>query len=85
MTILGAGEEKYKLFWQGRKDGYAGVGILVAARWIDKVMEVTRISERIMFVWILVGKSIVDFVSAYAPQTGQREEEKKSFGSSWFR
>ena len=42
-TRLGA----YKLFWMGCKKGIHGVGMLVADRWIEKVLEVKRVSERL--------------------------------------
>ena len=38
----------YKFLWAGCEEGLAGVGILVAEKWIEKVIEVKRISERIM-------------------------------------
>jgi hypothetical protein len=39
--------QRYKLFWQGCKEGVAGIGVMVAERWIEKVIEVRRVSERV--------------------------------------
>ena len=69
----------YKFFWAGCEDGLAGVGILVAERWVDKVIEVKRISERIMVLRVVVGNSILNIVSFYAPQVGRSTEEKEEF------
>ena len=48
-TLEGDGH-KYKFFWTGCKEGSSGVGILVAAKWLEKVVEVKRINERLMMV-----------------------------------
>src|SRR5208282_6513139 len=57
----------------------AGVGILVAEKWIEKVIEVKRISERIMMLRVTVGKNVLNIVSVYAPQVGRSTEEKEEF------
>jgi hypothetical protein len=36
---MGKEGQRYKLFWQGCKEGVAGVGVVVAVRWIEKVSE----------------------------------------------
>lgn len=69
----------YKFYWKGCEQGVSGVGILVAERWIDKVIEVKRFSERIMLLRVIVGKSVVCLVSVYAPQVGRGQEEKEEF------
>ena len=38
---------EYKFFWMGCSKGIHGVGMLVADRWIEKVVEVRRVSERL--------------------------------------
>jgi hypothetical protein len=43
------------------------------------VIEVRRVSERIMVVRIIVGKSVINLVSGYAPQVGRPREEKEEF------
>ncbi|XP_065315425.1 craniofacial development protein 2-like [Gordionus sp. m RMFG-2023] len=42
--------EKYKFFWQGGNDGKAGVGVLVAEKLVDKVVEVRRLDNQIMVI-----------------------------------
>jgi hypothetical protein len=68
----------YKFFWQGGKGG-AGVGLMVADRWVDSVLEVRRVDDRIMVVRVNVGKWVINLVSVYAPQVGRPIEEKEKF------
>ena len=48
-----------------------------AEKWIEKVIEVKRISERIMVLRVSVGKSVLNIVSVYAPQVGRSTDEKE--------
>ena len=63
----------------GREEGYHGVGVLVAEEWIEKVLDVNRWSKRIMVLRVVVGRSVVNLVSVYAPQTGRGKVEKEEF------
>ena len=65
--MLGANGRRYKFFWQGCNKGTAGVGVFIAERWIDSV-----VNERIMYVKLVIGKQIVNIVLAYAPQVLKR-------------
>ena len=76
--MLGANGRRYKFFWQGCNKGTAGVGVFIAERWIDSV-----VNERIMYVKLVIGKQIVNIVSAYAPQVGLSAEEKDGFWDSF--
>ena len=77
--MFGANSRKYKFFWQGCNKGTAGVGVFMAEKWINRVVNVVRVSERIMYVKLVIGKQIVNIVSAYAPQVGLSVEEKDDF------
>ena len=44
----------YKLFWVCCEKGIHSVGMLVADRWIEKVLDVKRVSERLMVVRVIV-------------------------------
>ena len=70
---------RYKFFWSGSEEGVSGVGILVAERWIESVIEVQRVSERLLVVRVAVGSSVLNVVCAYAPQVGRSYEEKEEF------
>ena len=58
---------KFKFFWTGCEEGTAGVGFLVAKRWVEKVLEVKRVSTRLMLLRVMVGGSVLNLISVYAP------------------
>ena len=55
-------------FLQGCNKETAVFDVCIAERSIDSVLDVVIISERIMYVKLLIRKYIVNIVSAYAPQ-----------------
>jgi len=77
--VMGKGMSRHKFFWQGCKDGNAGVGFLISDRWIDWNVDVKRVNERIMCLKVLISDMLVTCICAYAPQTGRSAEEKDSF------
>ena len=81
--MLDAIGRRYKFFWQGYNKGIAGIGVFIAERWIDSVDDVVRVNERIMYVKLVIGKQIVNIVSAYAPQVGLGAGEKDDFWDSF--
>ena len=48
VNMLGAIGRRYKFFCQGCNKKTAGVAVLIAERWIDSVVYVVRVNERIM-------------------------------------
>ena len=56
-------DSKYKLFWQGNENGFGGVGILIAEKWITNVLSVDRVNPRIINIRLLIGKMIVNIYS----------------------
>ena len=48
-------ESKYKLYWSGNSKGTASVGVFLAEKWIEKVFEVRRVSDRIILIKLVVG------------------------------
>ncbi|MBJ5570498.1 hypothetical protein JGG62_24150 [Salmonella enterica subsp. enterica serovar Typhimurium] len=77
--MIGEKGSQYKLYWQGTNQGDAGVDILIAEKWSDKVVEVKRVNERIVIVKMVIGVKLVNVVSAYAPQSGRSDDEKDEF------
>ena len=57
--------------------------VCLLLRWIDSVVNVVRVNERMMYVMLVIGKQIVNIVSAYAPQVGLSTEEKDDFWDSF--
>jgi exonuclease III len=39
--------QRFKFFWQGHTESNAGISVLVAERWIDKVIEIKRVNEQV--------------------------------------
>src|SRR2546425_3005246 len=78
---LGEKGKRYRFFWRGGvgKDGLAGVGVLVAKKWVENVVEVKRLSERLMLIRVSIGTNILNVISGYAPQVGRSIEEKEEF------
>ena len=77
--LLGGKGMRYKFFWKGSKRGLGGVGIFAAEKYIDKVVEVRRVSDRVIVLKVLLGKTVLNVISAYAPQAGRPNEEKEEF------
>ena len=46
---------------------------------LHSVVEVRRVSERVMVLRLAIGKSVLNVVSVYAPQVGWAIEEKEEF------
>ncbi len=77
--LVGNGEDKFKLWWSGEEDRAGGVGILVEEQMVEDVIEVVRVSPRIMKVKIVLGQKVLHLFSVYAPQSGRPLEEKEQF------
>ena len=77
--IIEGGGKKYKFFYKGCNEGTSGVGILVAEKWTDKVVDVRRINERIIVLRMMIGKRVLNIISAYAPHSGRSMREKEEF------
>ena len=77
--VIAGKDSKYKLYWSSCQRGTGGVGILLAEKWIDKVLAVKRFSDRIMLLRLIIGGVIFSFFSLYAPQAGLPEAQKESF------
>ncbi|GKC39758.1 craniofacial development protein 2 [Tanacetum coccineum] len=76
----------YRLWYSGSKTGSQtarnGVGIIVMACLKDKVVHVNRCSDRIISLTLVIEGETVNVISAYAPQVGLGEDEKKTFWDS---
>ena len=42
-------------------------------------MEVTRGSDRLLVLRVVVGKTVLNVISPYAPQSGRSDDEKEDF------
>ena len=72
-------DSRYKCFPSSNSKGTGGVCILLAEKWVDKVYEVQRISDRILLLKMIVGSFVHSFLCLYAPQVGLSAAEKDRF------
>ena len=77
--MIGTNGRRYQLFWQDCNEGTAGVGVIITEIWIDSVVDVFRVNERIMNVKLVIGNIVLD----YAPQVCLSAEEKDDFWDSF--
>lgn len=67
----------YKLPYFGEVSGRNGVGIAINEEPSNEVPDMVRRTDRLIAVGMVWGKSIVNIVSAYAPQVGSKEDGKE--------
>nr|GEU60462.1 craniofacial development protein 2-like [Tanacetum cinerariifolium] len=69
----------YKLWYSGPSKARNGVGVMVAERLKDDVVRVTRRSDQIMAISVVIDGEAVNVISAYAPQVVLSDVDKKRF------
>ena len=69
----------FKLWYTGATPGRNGVGILIDRSLKDGVVEVKRQGDRIILIRLVVGDSLLNVISDYAPQVGLSESIKMQF------
>ncbi|KAK3557295.1 hypothetical protein QTP70_026684, partial [Hemibagrus guttatus] len=75
---IGAG---FKLFYYGVDSKRNGVGVVLKEEFVKNVLEVNRVSDRVMSLKLEVEGVMLNVVSGYAPQVGCELEEKERFRS----
>ena len=75
---LGSG---FKLFYYGVDGKRNGVGVILKEEFVRNVLEVKRVSDRVMSLKLEIEGVIFNVVSGYAPQVGCELEEKEKFWS----
>jgi exonuclease III len=66
-------------FWYCGYGKINGVGVVAKKDLVDRVVEVERVSDRIMAIKIEKDGTMLNIISAYAPQVGCTAEEKEDF------
>jgi len=70
----------FKLFYSGADGrGRNGVGIILSPNHKENVISVWRKNDRIMLIKLIIGNTIINIMSVYAPQVGCDDEEKDKF------
>ena len=67
-----------KLWWCGKGDGVGHVEVMVKEELCGKVVEVRRVSDRVMTVVVSFDYDLLRLICEYAPQSGRRLEGKQS-------
>ncbi|KAK3525914.1 hypothetical protein QTP70_010969 [Hemibagrus guttatus] len=75
---IGAG---FKLFYYGVDSKRNGVGVVLKEEFVRNVLEVKRVSDRVMSLKLEIEGVMLNVVSGYAPQLGCELEEKERFWS----
>ncbi|KAK3573586.1 hypothetical protein QTP86_028798 [Hemibagrus guttatus] len=75
---IGAG---FKLFYYGVDSKRNGVGVVLKEEFVRNVLEVKRVSDRVMSLKLEIEGVMLNVVSGYAPQVGCELDEKESFWS----
>lgn len=52
---------------------------MLAAKYLDNILKITKISDRLMCIKLVIAKEILNFFSGYAPQIGCTEQEKEAY------
>ena len=68
-----------KIFYNGAYGRKNGIGIVLREELAESILEVKRVSDRLMTMKLEVNGSILNIVSAYAPQVNNSMEEKNDF------
>ncbi|KAI5621014.1 separin isoform X1 [Silurus asotus] len=71
----------FKLFYHGVDGKRNGVGVILKEEYSKSVVEVKRVSDRVMIVKLEVEGMMINVISAYAPQVDCEMKEKKRFWS----
>ncbi|KAK3510676.1 hypothetical protein QTP70_013013 [Hemibagrus guttatus] len=73
--------EGFKLFYYGVDSKRNGVGVVLKEEFVRNVLEVKRVSDRVMSLKLEIEGVMLNVVSGYAPQVGCELEEKERFWS----
>ena len=71
--------EGYKLYYHGDTTKRNGIGIIVSQKCRDNLLNVNRITYRIMALQLVIAKGKMNVLSVYTPQTGCTDEDKDNF------
>ena len=70
---------RYKLWWSEIRNGVGSVGVVVKNELCDKMVDIRRVSDRVMTVVVVLEMDVLRLMYGYAPQSGRSLHEKQSF------
>ena len=59
---------RYKLWWSGKGDGVGGVGVMVKEELCERLVEVRRVSDRVMSVAVVFEEDVLRLICGCARQ-----------------
>ena len=75
--------EGYKILYSREKSSRNGVGVILSPEFKEKVVEVSRPSDRLIKLKLVIAGEMFNTGSAYAPQSGETEMIKEEFLKDW--
>lgn len=69
----------FKMFYHGTTNGKNGVGIIVAEHLLNNIISISKTSDRLMSLKLVIDNERWNILSVYAPQIGCDEEEHEAF------
>ena len=72
-------DSTYKMFWVVNDKGMGGVRILLVEKLVEAIFDVKHVSDRIMLIKLVVGKSVMTVLLVNAPQAGLNDTVKDLF------
>jgi len=67
----------YTLFRCGCREKTEGLGVFVAEKWVDQVIQTDRYNEKSIVVKLVLGDRVTNVFSIYVPHSSKYNEEKK--------
>ena len=61
---------QFKPFWAGNEKHLAGVGIFLAKKWVDKLIHISRVNDRLIVIRVLAQEIIISVISVLTPHCG---------------
>ena len=73
----------FKILYSGEKSSRNGVGVILSPAFKEKLVEVSRPSDRLIKLTLVIAEVIFNIVSACAPQCGETYTIKEVFFKDW--
>ena len=67
VSMISGKAAEYKPFWIGNEEDL-GVGMFLAKIWVDKIIDISKVSDRMIVIKLLVQGIIISVTSFYAPE-----------------
>lgn len=77
--FLNKSTRMHKFYFHGVENNRNGVGIIIPSNLQSSIINVTKTSDRLMSIKLVIGNKIWNVISAYAPQVGCAATEKEQF------